>query len=318
MALISRGEAQVEEGFSHRPVLLRETVQHLEARPGGVYVDCTVGEGGHAEAILQAAMPGGHLLGIDLDPNALEGARRRLARFDGAFTLARGSYAGLQELLQELNIPQVDGVLLDLGLSSPQLETSGRGFSFNRDEPLDMRYDPEAALTADGVVNGYPFNDLAGIIFSYGEERRSRAIARAIIEQRPIRTTRELSNLVTKVCGPARGRIHPATRTFQALRIEVNSELENLKAGLNQSIGALKPGGRLVVISYHSLEDRIAKETMVREARGCICPPGPPVCTCGHVPSLRMVFRKVMTPSPDELRENPRSRSARMRVSERL
>ena len=318
MALISRREAQVEERFSHRPVLLFETIRYLAARPGGVYVDCTVGEGGHAEAILRAAMPGGHLLGIDLDPQALEGARRRLARHDGAFTLARDNYIRLQDLLRELEFPQVDGIFLDLGLSSPQLETSGRGFSFKRDEPLDMRYDPEAALTAGDIVNGYPFNELSRVISSYGEERRARAVARAITQQRPLRTTLELSNLVTSVCGPGRGRIHPATRTFQALRIEANSELDNLRAGLLQSIGALKAGGRLVVISYHSLEDRIVKETMAREARACVCPPSVPVCTCGHSASLRLVSRRVLTPSPEEVRENPRSRSARMRVSERL
>ena len=317
-ALIARGEAQVEEQFSHRPVLLHETVHHLAVRPGGVYVDCTVGEGGHSEAILRAATPGGHLLGIDLDPQALERAQRRLRGYAGAFTLTKGNYAQLQGVIQDLRLPQPDGIFLDLGVSSLQLETSGRGFSLQKDALLDMRFDPEADLTAAHIVNGYPLGELAKVISCYGEERRARSIARAMTQQRPIQTTLELSDLVTRVCGGRRGRIHPATRTFQALRIVVNSELDNLREGLRQALGSLKAGGRLVVISYHSLEDRIVKETMAREARACICPPAAPVCTCGHTPSLRVISRKVLTSSLEEVRENPRSRSARMRVSERL
>lgn len=307
------------EGFSHRPVLVQETVEHLQVRQGGAYVDCTVGEGGHALAIIQAATPGGRLLGIDLDPRALEAARHRLQRYeDGSFTLAQGNYARVEELASPLGFTWPDGILLDLGLSSLQLEGRERGFSLRRDEPLDMRFDPAAPLTAAHIVNSYPLEQLAAIISSYGEEPRARSIARAITQQRPLRTTLQLAELVTAVSGGSRGRIHPATRTFQGLRIAVNSELDNLKAGLQQAMSLLKPGGRLVVISYHSLEDRIVKEAMSREAKGCICPPRVPVCTCEHSPSLRIISKRIITPQPDEVKENPRSRSARMRVAQHL
>ena len=308
----------MEEGFSHRPVLLRETVRYLAVRPGGAYIDCTAGEGSHSSAILQAAMPGGRLLGIDLDPQALERARRHLQPHEGSFTLVKGNYTQMEELARASGLPDPDGILLDLGLSSLQLESRGRGFSLLRDAPLDMRYDPEAPLTAAHIVNSYPFNELARVISLYGEERRARSIARAITQRRPLRTTLELAALVSSVCGGRRGRIHPATRTFQALRIAVNAELDNVKAGLQQAIKLLRPGGILVAISYHSLEDRIVKETISQEARGCICPPRAPVCTCGHTPSLKLISRKAVKPSPEEVRENPRSRSARMRVAQRL
>ena len=313
-----RPEGLEPEGFLHRPVLFRQSVQHLAVRPGGVYIDCTVGEGGHAWAVLQASLPGGQLLGIDLDPQALDGARRRLQPYDGSFTLVQASYARLAELAVSIGFQEPDGILLDLGLSSLQLESQGRGFSFLRDDALDMRYDPEATLTAAHIVNNYPQEDLVRVISSYGEETRARSIARAITQSRPLSTTLELANLVARVSGPGRGRIHPATRTFQALRIAVNSELENLTAGLQQAIGLLKLGGKLVVISYHSLEDRIVKQTMAREARGCICPPRVPVCTCGHTPTLKLITRKVVTPAAEEVRANPRSRSAHMRVAERI
>ena len=335
------------KGFSHRPVLLRETVQYLVVQQGGVYIDCTVGEGGHSDAILQACLPGGWLLGIDLDSQALERARQRLEQVSdlqrsehlqghgSSFTLVQGSYARLEEIARRMGCLESDGILLDLGLSSFQLESEGRGFSLQRDDPLDMRFDPDTtsssgakqALTAADVVNDYSFNDLVRVISSYGEERRARSIARAIIRQRPLRTTLELAELVARVSGgrgpgPGRGRrsgrIHPATRTFQALRIEVNSELDNLRAGLKQAINMLKPGGRLVVISYHSLEDRIVKEAFSREAKGCVCPPRVPVCTCGHAQTLKVITKRVVKPLPEEVRVNPRSRSACMRVSERL
>jgi len=306
------------QDFFHRPVLLQETVRHLAVRPGGVYIDCTVGEGGHASTTLHAAMPGGRLLGIDMDPHSLERARHRLQQYQGHFTLVKGNYARVEELAHTLGFPEVDGILLDLGLSSLQLGSPGRGFSLQRDEPLDMRFDPETTLTAADIVNSYSFEELTRVLSSYGEEARARSIARAIAQRRPLRTTRELADLVSEISGGRRGRIHPATRTFQALRIEVNSELDNLSAGLQQAITILRPGGMLVVISYHSLEDRIVKETISREAKVCICPPRVPVCTCGHIPTLRVISKKVITPSPEEVRENPRSRSARMRVAEHL
>ena len=311
-------EAEVDEGVLHRPVLLREAVRYLAVRPGGVYVDCTAGEGGHASAILQSSFPGGQLLGIDLDPDALERAQRRLQSYAGSFTLSNANYSRVKELANALGLPRPDGILLDLGMSSFQLESIGRGFSLQRDEPLDMRYDTEAPLTAADIVNGYRFEDLVSVLSGYGEEPRSRSVARAIIERRPLRTTVELADLVTRVRGGRRGRIHPATRVFQALRIAVNSELGNLRGGLQQAIELLKTGGMLVVISYHSLEDRIVKQTMAREARACICPPRIPICSCGHSPSLRVISKKVVTPSPEEIVENPRSRSARLRAAERL
>jgi len=308
----------VDEGFWHQPVLLQETVRYLAVRPGGVYIDCTVGEGGHASAVLQAALPGGRLLGVDLDPMALAGARRRLSRYEGSYTEATGSYSRLRDIAFALGFVAVDGVLMDLGLSSLQLQASGRGFSFQNDEPLDMRFDPDGTLTADLIVNTYSADQLASILSRFGEERRARAIARAITHSRPIESTGRLAKLVEAVSGGRRGRVHPATRTFQALRIAVNTELDNLPGSLEQAIGTLNPGGRLVVISYHSLEDRIVKETMSREARDCICPPRIPVCVCGHVASVKLVSRKVIPPSQEEIRDNPKSRSARLRVAERL
>ena len=304
--------------FSHQPVLLDEAVEYLGVAPGGVYLDCTVGEGGHAQGVLSAAMPGGTLLGIDLDSDALERANQRLRAFDGAYTLAHGNYVDATRLAQESGFLSPDGILFDMGLSSRQLEAEGRGFSLQRDEPLDMRFDQEATLTAGHIVNRFSFEKLVEIISSYGEEPRARSIARSIISRRPIETTLALADLVAEVTGGQRGRIHPATRTFQALRIAVNSELENIKKGLEEAINLLKPGGSLVVISYHSLEDRIVKRVMATEARGCICPPRVPVCSCGHTASLAIVTRRVVTPSRDEVRGNPRSRSSRMRVARRL
>ena len=308
----------VEEGYTHRPVLLHEVIEYLAPRSGGLYIDGTVGEGGHASAILQVAAPGGRLLGIDLDPQALERAGSRLQEYRDLFVPARASYAHVAEVADDLGFRPADGILLDLGLSSLQLGDSGRGFSFQREEPLDMRYDPEGDLTTADIVNRYPQEELARILSSYGEEPRAKAIARAVAGERPLRSTRDLADLVLRVYGGRRGRTHPATRTFQALRIAVNSELDNVRTGLEAAISLLKPLGRLAVISYHSLEDRIVKETMAREARDCICPPRLPACVCGHTASLKILSRKIITPSREEILGNPSSRSARMRVAERL
>ena len=313
-----RPGGRTPEGHAHQPVLLSEVVRYLEVRQGGVYVDCTVGTGGHASAILRAAMPGGRLLGIDLDPLAQEQALRRLQPFQGSFVPAAGSYADMVELAASAEFEAPDGVLMDLGMSSTQLESSGRGFSLRRDEPLDMRFDPEGLVTAADIVNTYSQDDLAGVLSRYGEEPRARTIARAIVERRPLSSTLQLARLVEEVRGRRGGRIHPATRTFQALRIAVNSELDNLTEGLRRAIELVKPGGRIAVIAYHSLEDRIVKGTFARESRACICPPQAPICTCGHVPSLRVITKKVVKPSRPEVLENPRSRSARLRVAERL
>jgi 16S rRNA (cytosine1402-N4)-methyltransferase len=303
----------------HIPVLLREVVEALAVRTGGRYVDCTLGAGGHAEAILEAASPDGELLGIDLDPEALAAARERLAAFGERVTFLEGNFSQVGDLCRERGFAPVQGILFDLGLSSLQLEEESRGFSFQREGPLDMRFSPRQELTAADIVNTYSEEELADLLWRYGEERRSRPIARRIIEERPFRTTTQLAKAVEQAVGRrARGVIHPATRTFQALRIAVNQELLHLETALLQAHGLLGFGSRLVVISYHSLEDRIVKNFLRRESQDCICPPGVPVCVCGHRATLRLVARSVVRPSAAEVAANPRARSARLRVAERL
>jgi len=303
----------------HVPVLLREVVDALAVRPGGRYVDCTLGAGGHAEAILEAASPDGELLGIDLDPEALAAARQRLAAYGERVTFVEGNFSQVADLCRERGFAPVQGVLFDLGLSSLQLEEESRGFSFQREGPLDMRFSPRQELTAADIVNTYSEEDLADLLWRYGEERRSRPIARRLTEERPFRTTTQLAKAVEQAVGRrARGVIHPATRTFQALRIAVNQELLHLETALLQAHGLLGFGSRLVVISYHSLEDRIVKNFLRRESQDCVCPPGVPVCVCGHRATLRLVTRGVVRPSAAEVAANPRARSARLRVAERL
>ena len=305
------------EGFQHQPVLLREVVEHLAVRSGGIYVDGTLGEGGHAQAILDASSPNGTVLGIDRDPRSLAVAMRRLEGYGTRADLVGGNYSDMGIIAGEHGISAVDGILLDLGFSSRQIDGAGYGFSFQRDEPLDMRYDL-AGETAEDIVNTLNERDLANLIFQYGEERRSRAIARAIVSGRPVSTTGQLAELVARAVGGRRGSRHPATRTFQALRIAVNQELAHLEAGLAAALGLLGAGGRLVVISYHSLEDRIVKEWVDRETANCICPPELPVCVCEHEPTLRLVSRRIVRPSRTETTDNPRSRSARLRAVERI
>ena len=311
-------EAVVEKAFSHEPALLQETVRLLAVRSGGVYIDGTVGEGGHASAVLQRAMPGGRLLGIDKDPEVIQRAAVRLRPFDGAYRLVQGNYAQMRDIAFALGYEDTDGILLDLGFSSFHLEHSARGFSFAKDEPLDMRFAPQGELTASHIVNEYPQDDLAGILHRFGEERRARAIARAIVASRPIEGTAHLSRIVSKGTRGSPSRIHPATRTFQALRIAVNSELDDLEAGLMQALKCLRPGGRLGVISYHSLEDRLVKSAFARESKGCVCPPRTPMCICRHSASVRLVNKRVVVPFEAEVQSNPRSRSARLRVAERI
>ena len=311
-----RGSA-MERRFFHRPVLVHEVVGLLGIQPRGTYIDATVGEGGHASAILQAAMPDGRLLGLDLDPQALEAAHIRLAQWQGSFTLAHDSYNQLGEAAVTHGFSSPDAILLDLGLSSYQLEGSSRGFTFQRDEPLDMRFDPESELTAGHIVNSYPVEELAHLIRLYGGEPGAWAIARAIAQRRPLNTTRQLADLVEAVAG-GRRRIHPATGTFQALRIATNGELDNLEVGLRQALLLLGPGARLGVISYHSLEDRIVKQIFAREAKDCLCPPRIPTCTCGHVATIQVVTRRPVRPSLEEVKANPRSRSGRLRVAQSL
>ncbi|MDP3064702.1 MAG: 16S rRNA (cytosine(1402)-N(4))-methyltransferase RsmH [Chloroflexota bacterium] len=322
---LQRAVVSMRAAFYHRPVMVEQVLQALAPgldrglapRSGSVLIDATLGEGGHADAILGSAQ-GVRLLGLDPDSQAIASATQRLERFGAAFVAANTSYTRMNSVARAHGFYPADGVLFDLGLSSLQLEGEGRGFSFQRTEPLDMRFDPRQELTADSVVNSLHREELARIIQEYGEEPRANAIARAIVERRPIRDTQALAETVERAVGGRRGRIHPATRTFQAIRVYVNDELEALATGLQQAMDTLRPGGRLAVISYHSLEDRLVKGALRQESRDCVCPPRTPVCICGHVATLRLVNRKVIVPTEEEVRSNPRSRSARMRVAERL
>ena len=302
---------------AHVPVMLDEVLAALDVRPGGRYVDCTLGGGGHAEAILERSQPGGTLVGIDANPDAVALGRERLARFGDSFRAVEGNFRDVGEICRQMQFAPVNGVLMDLGLSSDQLE-AGAGFSFQRDTPLDMRFGGEGMTAAD-IVNTYSEGDLADLIFKYGEEPASRRIAHRIIEARPLRTSAQLAKAVEQAVGRRAGsKTHPATRTFQALRIAVNEELSSLEAALPQAHGLLGFGARLAVLSYHSLEDRIVKEYIRRESRDCICPPGLPECRCGHRATLRPVTRGALKPSASEVAANPRARSARLRAAERI
>ena len=302
----------------HTPVLLEETIQALAVQPGGRYIDCTIGTGGHADAILKYSTPGGQLLGIDADPEAIKTARKRLADYGDSVLLVNENSINLEAICIKYDFSPVHGILFDLGLSSLQLNGNGRGFSFQHDAPLDMRLHPDQETTAADIVNTYPESKLANIIKSYGEESHSHRIAHYIVQARPVKTTSHLVKTIERAIGQRRGKIHPATKTFQALRIAVNHELENLESALKQSINLLGFEGRLAIISYHSLEDRIVKQFMQRESKGCICPPNAPTCVCQHTPTVRLVTKKVITPSLEEIRRNPRSRSAKLRVAERI
>jgi 16S rRNA (cytosine1402-N4)-methyltransferase len=304
-------------GPLHTPVLLDEVLEGLAVKPGGRYVDCTVGTGGHARGILDKSGPDGWLLGLDVDSTALEVSRRRLSPYGDRVVLLHGTFASLEALASAHGFIPAEGVLLDLGLSSLQLERAERGFSFQKDGPLDMRMDPSGEVTADYLVNELKEADLAHIIAHYGEEPKARAIARAIVRSRPIRTTRELADLVARNVGQRR-KLHPATRVFQALRMAVNDELDNLSDALPQIVDVLAEGGRMAIISFHSLEDRLVKSFMVQESKDCICPPEIPVCRCDHQRTVSIVTRKPIRPSPAEVRENPRARSARLRVAVRV
>ena len=301
----------------HRPVLLAESLEFMAVSAGGTYVDGTLGEGGHTQGILEASGPDGVVLGIDRDPRSLMVARGRLDRYGARARLVHGNYADMLQIAQDHGITAVDGILLDLGFSSRQINAGGYGFSFQTDEPLDMRYDRVGETAAD-IVNSADERELADVIYQYGEERRSRAIARAIVRSRPILTTGQLAQVVARALGGRRSGRHPATRTFQALRIAVNQELTQVEAGLAAAGELLKPGGRLAVISYHSLEDRLVKEWMDRETATCTCPPEFPVCVCQREPRFKTVRRRIVRPNDQEITENPRSRSARLRIAERI
>jgi 16S rRNA (cytosine1402-N4)-methyltransferase len=281
-------------------------------------VDGTLGAGGHAAGILEASGPSGLLLGLDLDPMALALASQRLAVYGPRAILVEASYASLAEQLERIGWPSVDGILLDLGVSSMQVNAPQRGFSFQADGPLDMRFSPQQPITAADLVNELPEAELARILWEFGEERNARRIARAIVHARPFSGTLQLAGVVAKASGAPYGRIHPATRTFQALRIAVNQELNAIAEVLPQAVAALAPGGRLAVISFHSLEDRLVKQYFRRESRDCICPPEQPICTCGHRASICEVNRHPLEASEDEIAENPRARSAKLRVAEKI
>ena len=302
---------------SHVPVLYKRVMYWLSPQSGRSYIDATVGLGGHARGILECSSPDGRLLALDVDPEALHYARQRLAEFAGRVVFAQGRHVNLAAIARRNDFEQVAGILLDLGVSSLQLDDPDRGFSFQREGPLDMRMGPEVDVTAQEIVNTWPEEELSRIIYEYGEERHARRIARAICARRPLHSTRKLADLVAGIVGH-RGRIHPATRTFQGIRLAVNQELASLEAVLPQAVDLLAPGGRLVVIAFHSLEDRIVKRFIVRESKDCICPPGIPQCVCGHVASLRRLTKKPIRPTEEEILSNRRSKSARMRVAEKL
>jgi 16S rRNA (cytosine1402-N4)-methyltransferase len=306
----------------HRPVLLQETIAALNCRPGGCRVDGTVGAGGHAEAILRATGPDGRLLGCDRDAAILEHARRRLTPFGDRVILRKGDYRRLTRLLDDLSWQRVDGILLDLGVSSLQFDDPARGFAFQHDGPLDMRMDRDQPTTAADLVNRMPQAELTSILTRFGEEPAARRIAGALVRARknaPIATTTRLAEIVARAAGPQRNRrVHPATRTFQALRIAVNDELSGLGSGLEAAAGRLAARGRLAVIAFHSLEDRIVKRTFHALSHRCRCPRDLPVCGCGRPDLVRLVTPRPIRPAEEEIRHNPRSRSARLRVVERL
>lgn len=308
--------------LSHKPVLLEECLEALAIRPEGTYLDGTLGRAGHSLEIVKR-LTTGRLIGIDQDAAAIEAAQVRLADYMDKVTLVRSNFSHLGEILQELQVDGVDGMLFDLGVSSPQLDDPARGFSYMHDAPLDMRMDERAPLSARDVVNDWSQEELRRILYEYGEERYAPAIARAICrrrEERPVETTFELVDIIKSAMPAAalREKQHPAKRSFQAIRIAVNGELDVLPPMLEAAADGLRPGGRLAVISFHSLEDRIVKKTMQELARGCICPPEFPVCVCGRKPKVKLITRKPIVSQEAELEDNPRARSAKLRVAERI
>jgi 16S rRNA (cytosine1402-N4)-methyltransferase len=307
----------------HKPVLLEEAVGSLCCRPGGTYVDGTIGGGGHAQAILEKTSPSGLLIGIDADEEALAEAERRLRPFGNRKTLIKGNFADIGQILKELHIEKVDGILLDLGVSSHQLESADRGFSFSLNAPLDMRMDRSRKLNAYDLINTFSVQELEKIIRGYGEETMAGRIVRAISEQRikaPIRTTYELAQIIVQSVPSKfrRRKIHPATKTFQAIRIAVNNELANLHRAVSDGISLLHKQGRFCIISFHSLEDRIVKNIFRSWEKGCICPPDIPICTCHRKPLLKIITKKPIIPEVIERTNNPRARSAKLRTAERI
>ncbi|WP_339831552.1 16S rRNA (cytosine(1402)-N(4))-methyltransferase RsmH [Paenibacillus sp. FSL R7-0272] len=315
--------------FHHITVLKEEATEGLNIKQDGIYVDCTLGGAGHSSVIASKLGPGGHLIALDQDDWALDNAREKLAAYENQVTLVKTNFRDLEQVLKDLDVPmkdgvpQVDGILYDLGVSSPQFDEGERGFSYNHDAPLDMRMDQDALLTAKEIVNEWPEEEIARILYRYGEEKFSRRIARVIVNQRSqseIETTGELVELIKEGIPAAARRTggHPAKRSFQALRIAVNDELGAFEEGLHQAVRCLAPGGRVSVITFHSLEDRICKQIFSSYLEKCTCPPDFPLCVCGGKGTLRLVNRKPLIPSEAELTENSRARSAKLRVAEKL
>ena len=302
----------------HTPVLYQNVLSNLNLRSGGRYIDGTVGAGGHAAGILEKSAPEGELLGFDRDPAALTIARSHLQPFGGRSILKHASYARMAEIASAQGWESVDGILLDLGLSSMQVDQAERGFSFLRDGPLDMRFDPTQGQSAEELVNSLREEDLREILWRFGDEPQARRIAEAIVAARPIHTTGKLAAVIASVASKTRKSTHPATRSFQAIRMAVNNELEQLQQGLEQAVELLAPQGRIAVIAFHSLEDRLVKTFFRRESQDCLCPPEIPVCVCGHKARLKLITRRAIKPDEAESKRNPRSRSARLRVAEAL
>ena len=308
--------------FSHYSVMLRECIEGLQIDPAGIYVDCTLGGGGHSEAIAKR-LTTGRLIGIDQDEAAIRAAGERLAPFDDRVTLVKNNFSNITAILWDLGIEHISGAMIDLGVSSYQLDTPERGFSYQNDAPLDMRMDTDAAKTAADVVNGYDEASLRRILRDYGEEQNAARIASAIVEARkahPIQTTFELVEIIKSVTPKKLLAVghHPAKKAFQAIRIEVNSELSVIEPTLRALVDALAPGGRLAVLTFHSLEDRTVKHTFADLATGCICPPSYPVCVCGHKAQIELIGKKPLLPCEEELAENHRSHSAKLRIAEKL
>ncbi len=307
----------MDDEIIHIPVLFEQVIQLLQPQPKGLYIDGTLGTGGHALGILEASAPDGRILVFDRDIEAIKFSQERLADYEPRITYQHASYADMGQLAPISGFDQVNGILLDLGLSSRQLANGERGFSFQKEGPLDMRFDRTFGETAADIVNRSPESELVEIFRHYGEVRDSRHLARLIIANRPLETTRQLAELIEKNT-KRKTRIHPATQLFQALRIEVNRELEALQRGLQSAIKLLKPGGRLAVISFHSLEDRFVKNYFRDLSRDCVCPPQQPVCTCDKQTIIKLITRKAVKATTEETAFNPRSRSARLRVAERI
>ena len=305
----------------HQPVMLNETLAALNVQPGGRYIDATAGEGGHSRAILEASSPGGQVMMIDADPEAVTVASERLKTYGNAALVINENFADMRAIAKRFDFMPVHGILFDLGMSSLQLDRETRGFSFRRPDPLDMRFSMADGPTASDIVNQYSENELADLIYRLGDEKASRHIAYAIVQNRPIATSMQLAQVVAESKRKHKKQIHPATQTFQAIRIAVNDELRMLETALEQAVSLLGYSGRITIISYHSIEDRIVKNFLRREAQNCICTPeerSMPLCTCKHQATIAMIIDKPVSPTEAERRFNPRSRSARLRVAERI